>query len=144
LAQSTRQVKEQHQHIMDIITPYLVRVHHMSKASSVIKQFSQQLETCVYEQYMASLSYLNIYRVRKELKLMKSIQFRIKKENYILRATDKSGIFHLGNAKDYQEKSEIYRQKLVLILNWKVIHYGQYLIELCLLNDLHLKNQIQV
>jgi hypothetical protein len=45
------------------------------------------------------------------LKLIKSIQFRIKKENYILRVADKSGIFHLGHAKDYKQKAEAYRQK---------------------------------
>ena len=96
---------------MNIVTPYLIRVYHMSNTSTIIKQFSQQLETCMYEQYMAPLSYLNIYRARKELKLMKSIQFRIKKGNYILRVTDKSGIFHLGHAKDYEQKAEAYRQK---------------------------------
>jgi hypothetical protein len=60
---------------------------------------------------MAPLSYLNIYRARKELKLMKSIQFRIQKGNYILRVTGKSGIFHLGHVKDYEQKAEAYRQK---------------------------------
>jgi hypothetical protein len=96
---------------MNIVAPYLIRVYHMSNTSTIIKQFSQQLETCMYEQTMAPLSYLNIHRARKELKLMKSIQFRIKKGNYILRVTDKSGIFHLGHAKDYEQKAEAYRQK---------------------------------
>ncbi len=90
---------------MNIITPYLVRVYHMANTSTIIKQFSQQLETCLYEQYMTSLSYSNIYRARKELKLMKSIQFRIRKAKYILRVTDKSGVFHLGHAKDYEQKA---------------------------------------
>jgi hypothetical protein len=42
---------------------------------------------------------------------MKSIEFRVKKAKYILRVTDKSGIFHLGNKKDYEHKVEAYRQK---------------------------------
>jgi hypothetical protein len=88
-----KQVQKEHKNIMNVITPYLVRVYH--------------------ERYMAPLSYLNVYRARKELKLMKEIQFRIKKENYILRVTDKSGIFHLGHAKYYEQKAEAYRQK-----NW--------------------------
>jgi hypothetical protein len=54
---------------MNIVTPYLVCVYHMSNTSTVIKQFSHQLETCMYEQAMVSLSYLNIYRARKELKI---------------------------------------------------------------------------
>ncbi|CAF3301814.1 unnamed protein product [Rotaria socialis] len=60
---------------------------------------------------MIPLSYLNIYRTRKEFKLMKSIQHRLKKGNYILRETDKSGIFHIGNSVDYEKKAEAYRQK---------------------------------
>jgi hypothetical protein len=58
---------------------------------------------------MAPLSYLNIYRARKELKLIQSIQFRIKQEKYILRVTDKSGIIHIGYATDYEQKAEAYR-----------------------------------
>ncbi len=50
----------------------------------------------------------DICRARKELKLMKLIQFRIKKEKYIFRVTDKSGIFPLGNAKDYEQKTRAY------------------------------------
>jgi hypothetical protein len=41
----------------------------MSNTSTIIKQFSQQLETCMYEQYMAPLSYLNIYRTHKQFRL---------------------------------------------------------------------------
>ena len=90
-------MKQEHKKMMDTITSYLIRIHHISNTSNIIKQLSQQLETYLHEQYMAPLSYLNIYRARKELKLMKSIQFRLKKEKYILRVTDKSGIFHLGD-----------------------------------------------
>ncbi len=34
-----------------------------------------------------------------------------KKAKYILRVTDKSGIFHLGHAKDDEQKAEAYRGK---------------------------------
>jgi hypothetical protein len=60
---------------------------------------------------MAPLSYLDICRARKELKLMKSIQHSLKKGKYILRVTDKSGIFHIGHVTDYEIKAEAYRQK---------------------------------
>jgi hypothetical protein len=62
-------------------------------------------------------SNLNIYRTRKELSLIKSIQFPIKKEKYILHVTGKSGIFHLGHAADYKQKQKLIKKKLVLILN---------------------------
>jgi hypothetical protein len=104
-------VEKEYNNILGVITPYLVRVYHMSTTSTIIKQFSQQLATCLYERYMAPLSYLNINRARKEFELMKSIQHSLKKGKYILRVTDKSGIFHIGHAKDYEEKAEAYRQK---------------------------------
>jgi hypothetical protein len=60
---------------------------------------------------MAPLSYRDIYRTRKELKLIQSIKSRLKKGKYILRVTDKSGIFHIGHASDNEQKAEAYRQK---------------------------------
>jgi len=44
------------------------------------------------------------------LKLIKSIQFQLKKANYIVWVTDKSGIFHLENSIDYEQKAEAYWQ----------------------------------
>ena len=109
--QREKQVKKQHQNLMDVIIPYLVRVHHIPQTSTIIKHFSQQLETYLHERYMAPLSYLRVYRTRQELKLIKSIRYRLKKGKHILRVTDKSGIFHIGHAKDYEHKAEAYQQK---------------------------------
>ncbi len=83
----------------------------MSSTSTIIKQFSQHLAICLYKRYMAPLSYLNIIRARKEFQMMKSIQHSLKRGKYILRVTDKSGIFHIGHTKDYEQKAEAYRQK---------------------------------
>jgi hypothetical protein len=139
-----KQIKEEHKNMMNIITPYLVRVYRMSNASTLIKQFSQQLETCMHEQYMAPLSYLNIYRARKEWKLMKSVQFRIKKENYILRVTDKSGVFHLGHAEDYEQKGKAYQQKTGTYIELESDPLWSIFDKLLrLLNDLRSKDQIR-
>ncbi len=104
-------LKQEHEKIKNTVASYLVRVHHMSNSSPVIKQFIQEIETRLYQQYMASISYRDIYRTRQELKLIKSIESKLRKGKYILRFTDKSGIFHLGHAKDYEQKAEAYRQK---------------------------------
>ncbi|CAF4970036.1 unnamed protein product, partial [Rotaria socialis] len=106
-----KHVQEEHKNIMNVITRYLIREHHIPLTATIIGKFSQQLETSLHQQYMIPLSYLNIYRIRKEFKLMKSIQHRLKKGNYILREIDKSGIFHIGNSVDYEKKAEAYRQK---------------------------------
>ncbi len=104
-------MQQEYENIMDTVAPYLVRVYHMPNSSTIIKQFSQALATCLYDRYMAHISYLSTHRARKELKLVKSIQHRIKKEKYILRVTDKSGIFHLDDKTDYEQKAEAYRHK---------------------------------
>ena len=93
------------------MTSYLVRVHHMSYRSPIIQQFLQQMETNLNQRYMAPLSYRDIYRTRRELKLIKSIESKLRKGNYILHFTDKNGIFHIGHATDYEKKAEAYRQK---------------------------------
>jgi hypothetical protein len=137
-------LKQEHQNITNTVTPYLVRVHHMPNSSPIIKQFIQEIEIRLYQRYMAPLSYRDIYRTRQELKLIKSIESKLKKGKYILRFTDKSGIFHLGHATDYEQKAEAYRQKTGAYIElesdplWpifdKVVH---------LLNNLRLKDQIR-
>jgi hypothetical protein len=94
---------------------------------------------------MAPLSYRDIYRTRKELILMQSIESSLKKGKYILRVTDKSGIFHISHARDYEEKAEAYREKTGAYIELpsnplrtifdKVVH---------LLNDLRSKDHIRV
>jgi hypothetical protein len=84
---------------------------HLILYVSIVCPVQQQSAICLREQHMSPLPYLNINRAQKEHKLMKSIQHSLKKGKYILRVTDKSGIFHIGHAKDYEQKAEAYRQK---------------------------------
>jgi hypothetical protein len=138
-------VKQEHKKMMNTILPYLIRVHRLPHLSVLIKQFSQQLETCLHEQYIAPISYLDIHRTQEERELVQSMQYRLKQSNHILRVTDKSGIFHIGYAADYEKKAEAYRQKTQAYIElasdplWavfdKVVH---------LLNDLRSKKQIFV
>jgi hypothetical protein len=93
---------------------------------------------------MAPISYRDVYRTRRELKLIKWIASKLQKERYVLRFTDRSGIFHLGHATDYEQKAEAYRQKTGAYIElesdplWtifdKVVH---------LLNDLRSKDHIR-
>ena len=110
-------MKQQFETIKNTVTSYLVRVHHISNSSPIIKQFIQEIETRLYQRYMAPLSYRDIYRTRRELKLIKSIESKLRKGNYILRFTDKSGIFHIGHATDYEKKQKLIDKKRVLTSN---------------------------
>jgi hypothetical protein len=130
---------------MNVIISYLVRVHHMSNTLPIIKQFSQQMETNLHQRYMTTpLSYRDVYRTRKELKLIQSIESSLKKGKYILRVTDKSGIFHISHATDYEQKAEAYRQKTQAYMEltsdplWEVFDKV-----VCLLNNLRSKEQIR-
>lgn len=115
----------------------------MSPTSSAIKQLSHQLGVYLFECHMVPMSYLHTHRARREFKLIKSIQHRLKNSNQILRVTDKSGIFHLGDAKDYEQKVQEHQRKMGAYVElesnplWtvfdKVVH---------LLNDLRSKKHI--
>jgi len=50
-------------------------------------------------------------RAQYEHQLLKSIQRRLKNSKVILRRTDKSKVFHLGNMNDHRRKAFEYMQK---------------------------------
>ena len=64
-------MKQEQNNMMNVILPFLIRVHHMPMRSPTIKEFTQQMEIYMQQRYMAPLSYRDIYRTRKELKLIK-------------------------------------------------------------------------
>ncbi|CAF4279913.1 unnamed protein product, partial [Rotaria sp. Silwood2] len=83
-----------------------------------------------FERYMAAIFYLEIYRARKELKRMKSIQHRLKKGKYILRVTDKSGIFHIGYTIYYDKKKGTSLRPIVTSTNIPTTEISKSLDEL--------------
>lgn len=97
--------------MMNTISQHLIRSYHIPHSSLVIKEFSQRLESYLYQMYTLPLSYLDTYRIRKEFHTLKAIQYRLRTQKFILCVTDKSGIFHLGHAKDYERKAQAYREK---------------------------------
>lgn len=127
------------------IVPYLIRVHRMPSSTPVVQQLGEQLKGYLCRQYTAPISYLQVYRTRRELKLVQSIRSRLKRAQQVLRVTDKSGIFHIGDADDYERKAEAYRQKTQAYMELagdplkevfdRVVH---------LLNELRAKKQVLV
>lgn len=83
-------------------------------------------------------------RARTELKIVKSIRRKLKKANLVLQVTDKSRVFYIGRASDFNEKALIYRTKTEAYVELpsnplkdvydKVVR---------LVNDLHLKELIR-
>ena len=111
-----------------------------------MQQFSRSLETLFNERYRdCSLSYLDLYHMRNEIKLIDSIKRKLRKAACIIRVSDKSGVFHIGLKSDYETKVLLYQQKTQAYVElpsnplmetfYKVVR---------LLNDLNSKKQIRV
>lgn len=79
--------------------------------SSFHRLYSNRLRICLTNYYMKALPLNDQLRARRELKLVKSIRRKLKKYHFILRKTDKSGVFHIGHSKDYRRKAREYREK---------------------------------
>jgi hypothetical protein len=63
----------------------------------------------------------------------------------MIRVTDKSGIFHLGDKTDYEPKAEAYRHKMGAYIELESDPLGTVFDKVIhLLNNLRSKNQIQV
>ena len=139
------QLKREQNNIMNVITPHLVRVHHMPNTSPVITELSRQIETYLHQRYMAPLSYCDIYRIQREYNLIQSIQSRLRKGKFILRVSDKSGIFHIGHATDYEQKAAAYRQKTGAYIELEDDPFWMMFDKVvCLLNHLLSKDHIRV
>ena len=50
-------------------------------------------------------------RTHHEHCLVRSIRYKLKKVNLVLRSPDKSGVLHIGSASDYERKAIAYRAK---------------------------------
>ncbi len=59
-----------------------------------MKEFSNSLEALFNERYITcSLSYLDLYRIRNDIKLIDSIKRKLHQTECIIRVSDKSGVF---------------------------------------------------
>ena len=141
------QKKIQHQHttIMDKLASDLHRHHGLPTKSTILKKFSEQLETMLNQQFSTPLSYHDIHRTRWDLKKVHSIKRKLKKLPVIIRESDKSGILHIGYKSDYDRKVLLYQEKTNAYVElpsnpltdtfYKVVR---------LLNDLNTKKQVRV
>ena len=76
-----------------------------------LQNFNNQLRSLFNQRYHNSLSYLDKYHIRREIKLVHLIQSKLHRTNHIMRVTDKSGVFHVGSLMDYERKVKEYQLK---------------------------------
>ena len=106
-----KQIRQQHTTIIDKLTEKLRKKCMRQPITSLIQQFSDQLEILFNQQRTTSLSYQDINRTKRDLKLVLSIKRKLKKLPVIIRQSDKSGVIHIGYKKDYDQKVLAYQQK---------------------------------
>ena len=94
---------------MNKIAVHVRHRYHITRQSPIMKQLAARLTARLNRRYLASVSFFDERRARREFELVKSIRRKLKKEKLILRETDKSGNFHIGRASDYKEKAAAYR-----------------------------------
>ncbi|CAF4352455.1 unnamed protein product [Rotaria sp. Silwood2] len=104
-------IKKEHKNIIDIIQKFFSK-HGYSISQKRIDEFSLDLKNLLEYLYTKKLSRKLSVRAKREHKLIMSIRRYLRKyQQVILRRTDKSKVFHLGDAKDYQRKVLEYMQE---------------------------------
>jgi hypothetical protein len=84
-------------------------------------------------------------RIRREQKLIESIKSKLVDFNLVLRQTDKSRVFHIGQTIDYDQKAAAYRAKTGAYIELSYNPLSEIIDKVThLLNDLKRKKQIRV
>ena len=105
------QIQQEHKTIIDKLTQKLRRQGTKQPITSLLQQFSVQLQLMFDQKRDTSMTYQDGHRTRRDLKLVLSIKRKLKKLPVIIRQSDKSGVIHIGYKKDYDEKVLAYQQK---------------------------------
>jgi hypothetical protein len=117
---------------------------HINAKSNIFKQFSERLQACLMRHYMAPLPFIEHIRAQRDLQTMKLIRRKLKKNQLLLRETDKGGNLYVAHLNEFEEKAADYRLKTGAYEELSSSPIEEILSKVTrLLNDLHAKpNQI--
>ncbi|CAF4058846.1 unnamed protein product [Adineta steineri] len=113
-AQREKQIDKESTTIIDKLKRFMANLENPGKIPStarLYKSYLKRLRAHLFSRYMTPLTLIDQIRARREFRMVKSIQRKLKKYRLILRQTDKSGVFHIGHANDYKRKARQYREK---------------------------------
>jgi hypothetical protein len=82
--------------------------------------YSDRLRAYLTDRYMASLPFIDLLRARRELRIVRSIRYKLIKYKLVLHRTDKSGVLYTGQVQDYHRKAKEYRQKPGAYEQWRI------------------------
>jgi hypothetical protein len=106
-----KMIQQEYQTIMNMITNFFHQ-HSFCISTKRIEEFFIDLKNLLQRLYTTKLSRKLYIRAKREHKLVMGIRRYLRQyPHVILRRTDKSKVFHLGDANDYQEKVLQYMQE---------------------------------
>ena len=142
--QRQQRIEQELNSLKNKITPYLVSNYHIPLISPIFKLLFNDVKNLLTRFYMNSLPVKEEKRIQREQKLIESIKTKLVDFNLVLRQTDKSRVFHIGQAIDYDLKAAAYRTKTGAYIELSYNPLSEIVDKVTrLLNDLRMKKQIR-
>ncbi|CAF3467602.1 unnamed protein product [Rotaria socialis] len=133
-------VQEQHEIMINQTKLRLTEKCHINAKSNIFKQFSERLQACLMLHYMTPLPFIEHLRAQRDLQTMKLIRRKLKKNQLLLRETDKGGNLYVAHLNEFEEKAADYRLKTGAYEELSSSPIEEILNKVTrLLNDLHAK-----
>ncbi len=95
----------------DKATQQLTKYCKRAPPKAMLDRYAELLENRLRVRFMASLSFIDQMRAKREYDLVKSIRRKLRKGQLILRVCDKGGGLHLSTKSDYERKAAEYRKE---------------------------------
>jgi hypothetical protein len=95
----------------DKVTQQLTNYCKRAPPKAMLDRYAELLESRLRLRFMASLSFVDQTRAKREYDLVKSIRRKLRKGQLILRVCDKGGGLHLSTKSDYERKAAEYRKE---------------------------------
>ena len=134
-------MKKEHDQIINKVKDYLALHHHVGRTLHIYDTYSESLQYRLHLRYMTPLSMYGQIRAQREKNIVKSIEWKLKKYKYLVRLTDKSGVFCVLRTQDYERKAIEYREKTNAYRELSSNPFEATLNKVIrLLNDLHAKH----
>ncbi|CAF2831392.1 unnamed protein product [Rotaria sp. Silwood2] len=132
--------KKEHDKIINKVKDYLAIHYHIDRTVPIYDIYSENLQLCLDLRYMTPLSMSDRIRAQREKNIVKSIHRKLKKYKYLIRVTDKSGVFCVLRTQDHEQKAIEYREKTKAYKELSSNPFEATLNKVIrLLNDLHAK-----
>ena len=137
-------IEKEHKKVMDKIKPHLLRHYSIQSEYEITKNLSAQLKTQFRHCYAASLSTRDVLRTQHDFRIMKAIRHKLRRNNLVLRMTDKSNILYICRSIDFEQKAQAYREKTNAYQQLASNPLEEILYKVTrLLNDLRTQDRIQ-